>query len=569
VAIYLAMLLELDRPEWAGWTVLSVSLATRASSMQKSLWRAISSIAGCVVAVALTANFAQSTLAFDAAMALWLGLLTAAATVERGQRSYGFALMGYTVPIVTLSNVDQPGMVFQVAVDRCSTLLLGVACAHASAVLVAPGVREVSSGLAGRLDAAATACGEWLRAVQRGGNVPEPPVSQVLALDPAVADAFTEQPSLQTGWRAVNDAPIHLLHVIAIGLLQRRLGLSDGSEASALLGNQFAGGDRQLRRVRSASRLLRAGRRAGNRHTPIRPLSIDRDGRQAFNNAVRTAVSVSLANGFWYVSDWPSGATAVTWTALASMLLAARPNPIVATRNFLVGAALAAVVGVVVHYGVLTTNGSFPLLAAALLPVGMLAALGRSDARAVSGGGYGLVVLNIVSPTNVMQYQLDATLNGVVATVLGLGLAVIAFSALPPPASASTRCWRARRRMAKGFLASVCAPDLLRPDTDRWLARMFDRLTRIGEEDGATDGGQTLLLAGLLVLALRREDAELGRQVRAIVQAQGLRAGSALRQLANNADCSAVQHDQIIALSSLIGRDELKFWPDLAGEPAP
>jgi hypothetical protein len=32
-AIYLAMLLELGRPEWAGWTVLSVSLATRASSL--------------------------------------------------------------------------------------------------------------------------------------------------------------------------------------------------------------------------------------------------------------------------------------------------------------------------------------------------------------------------------------------------------------------------------------------------------------------------------------------------------------------------------------------------------
>ncbi len=568
VAVYLAMLLELDRPEWAGWTVLSVSLATRASSLQKSLWRAISTIAGCVVAVALTANFAQSTLAFDAAIALWLGLLTAPASMERGQRSYGFALMGYTVPIVTLGNVEQPDLVFQVAVDRCSTLLLGIACAHASAVLVAPGVGEVSTGLAGRLDTAATACGEWLRVVQRSDNVPEPPVSQVLALDPAVGDAFTEQPSLQTGRRAVNDAPIRLLHVLAVGLLQRRLGPRDGSEASALLGNHFAGVDRQLRCVRAASRLLRAGRRAGNRHTPVRPLSIDRDGRQAFNNALRTAVAVSLANGFWYLSDWPSGATAVTWTALASMLLAARPNPIVATRNFLVGAALAAVVGVVVRYSVLTTNGSFPLLAAVLMPVVMLAALGRSDVRAVSGGGYGLVVLNVVGPTNVMQYQLAATLNGVVATLLGLGLAVIAFSALPPPASASTRCWRARRRMAKGFLASVRMPDLLRPETDRWLARMFDRLSQVGGEDGAVDGGQTLLLAGLLVLALRREDADLGRQVGAIVRGKGLEAGSALRQLANHVDHSALQHDQIVALSLLIDADELKRWPGFAGEHA-
>jgi uncharacterized membrane protein YccC len=323
-----------------------------------------------------------------------------------------------------------------------------------------------------------------------------------------------------------------------------------------------------LRCVRAASRLLRAGRRADNRHTPVRPLSIDRDGRQAFNNALRTAVAVSLANGFWYLSDWPSGATAVTWTALASMLLAARPNPIVATRNFLVGAALAAVVGVVVRYSVLTTNGSFPLLAAVLMPVVMLAALGRSDVRAVSGGGYGLVVLNIVGPTNVMQYQLAATLNGVVATLLGLGLAVIAFSALPPPASASTRCWRARRRMAKGFLASVRMPDLLRPDTDRWLARMFDRLSQVGGEDGAVDGGQTLLLAGLLVLALRREDADLGRQVGAIVWGKGLEAGSALRQLASHVDHSALQHDQIVALSLLIDADELKRWPGFAGEHA-
>lgn len=216
----------------------------------------------------------------------------------------------------------------------------------------------------------------------------------------------------------------------------------------------------------------------------------------------------------------------------------------------------------------LTTSGSFPLLAAVLLPVCMLAALGRSDARAVSGGGYGLVVLGIIGPTNVMQYQLDATLNDVVATLLGLGLAVIAFSALPPPASPSTRCWRARRRMEKGFRASVCAPDLLRPNTDRWLARMFDRLTQVGDDDGAAKGGQTLLLAGLLILVLRREDAVLGRRVRTIVQAKGVNAGPALRQLANHADCTALQHDRIVALSLLIGAGELELWPGLVGEHA-
>src|SRR3984885_10005615 len=171
VALYLAMLLELDRPEWAGWTVLSVALATRASSLQKSLWRVVSSIIGCVIAIVLIANFARSPPGFDAALALWLAVLTAAATMERGQRSYGFALMGFTVPIVALGTVAQPDQVFHVAVDRCSTLVLGIACAHASSVLVAPGVREVTTTLASRMDAAAEACGAWLRAVQRGDSV--------------------------------------------------------------------------------------------------------------------------------------------------------------------------------------------------------------------------------------------------------------------------------------------------------------------------------------------------------------------------------------------------------------
>jgi uncharacterized membrane protein YccC len=39
-------------------------------------------------------NFAQSTLAYDIALALWLGIMTYCSSLERGLGSYGFALMG-------------------------------------------------------------------------------------------------------------------------------------------------------------------------------------------------------------------------------------------------------------------------------------------------------------------------------------------------------------------------------------------------------------------------------------------------------------------------------------------
>jgi uncharacterized membrane protein YccC len=564
LAIYLSMLLEFQKPEWAGWTVLSVTLATRASSLQKSLWRAASSLLGGMVSILLVANFAQSTLAFDIALAAWLAATSAAASVERGQRSYGFALLGYTVPIVTLTNVDHPDMVFQTAVDRCSTLLLGIACAHASSVLVDRGVPPVRTMLASQFEATIIACRQWLTDLMEERTPGPPPIVAVLALDGAIADAFTEQPSLQTGGHVVSTAPIRLLEVLTVGLLRIEVGNRDGVPAAALLGIGNEGVERRLRQVRLAGRLLRAGRRIDNRHASLRALSIDRDGRQAFNMALRTAIAVLLTSAFWYASEWPSGGSAVTWAALVSALFAGRANSAAAALNFMIGAAMAAAVGIVVHYTVLTSTGNFPLLAAALLPVLMVAALGRSDQRAAFGGGYGLLILTIISPDNVMDYHLDATLNDVLADLLGMAVAVIAFTALPPPASPATRRWRARRRMAKALHAVACRSSLLLPGQAQWLGSMFDRLAQLAPEDAAViQGGQALLLTGSLLLILREHDDRLGREIGMVICAEGAHAGPSIARIADRPDHTPIQRGRIEAMAKLLLTPGLRGWPGL------
>jgi uncharacterized membrane protein YgaE (UPF0421/DUF939 family) len=63
IAMYLAMYFELDEPLLGGMTVFSVSLATRASSIQKSTWRAFSTILGAAVSIVLMDNLAQFSLA--------------------------------------------------------------------------------------------------------------------------------------------------------------------------------------------------------------------------------------------------------------------------------------------------------------------------------------------------------------------------------------------------------------------------------------------------------------------------------------------------------------------------
>ena len=549
VAIYLAMLFQLEIPTWAGWTVLSVTLATRASSLQKCLWRIVGSLVGGVVGIMLVASFAQSTLAFDVAMALWLGFAGFMASCERGQRSYGFALMGFTVPIITLGNVDHPAAVFLTAVDRCTTIVLGIVCAHASAILVQADVRVVRRSLADAVDGAIQACEDW---IAHGAVSTDPPVTQVLALDDSIADAFVEQPSLRTGADAFSGAPLALLRLLATRLLEVRLAGVEGAMAAELLGPAFAEAVDRVHRFPEAVVMLRAGRRHDLRRPPVQGLGLDRDLRQAVRDGARSAAAVSAVSAFWYVSHWPSGGTATTWVGLISVLNAARPNPSRFTRDFLIGAALAALVGITLHYTALaTTGGGFGELAAVVLPLGIIAALGRSDKRALSGSGFSFFILTALDPTNVMSYGFDDSLNSVFAAQFGMAAAMVAFAAFPPPVTEEVRRRRTMHRLAAGVRAVAVLPRPVRPRADLWLGRMFMRLHLIEKaEASARRSGEDLILMGALILALREEDERFGREV----GAAALSGRASLPILADRQGLSTLQRGRTLAVEGLLGR---------------
>lgn len=306
----------------------------------------------------------------------------------------------------------------------------------------------------------------------------------------------------------------------------------------------------RLPRVAAAARLLRQGGRTGNKRTRTPALDHDRDWRLALNNAVRTAAAISLVNAFWYVSEWPSGEAAVTWVGISSVLLANRENSAEATYHFLLGAALAELVGTTLHYTVLTFTGDFRLLAATLFPLGMLAAIGRGDTRVQVGGRFGLVVFAALEPLNRMEFDFGASLNGVAVTLLGLGTAVFAFSALPPPAAPAVRRRRAQRRIARALRAAACRPRPLLPHASHWCARMLERADLLAPEgEAAVAAAHTLTVAGLLLLSLRREQDALGLEAGRIVLAGGPELAGHLTAMAERAE--GVQHGRLLALAAL------------------
>ncbi len=570
VALYLAMEFELARPEWAAWTVLSVSLATRASSLEKAAWRAVGTLIGTVASLAITAAFAQDTLAFDVLLALWLGMATMLASTARRQDSYGFALIGFTVPIVTLSDVSQPQSVFLTAVDRCSALLLGIACAYASAALVATGVGAVRTGLADKLDAAVRACAEWWRSGRDRGDWGAAPVQLVLALDTTITDALVEHPSLKQGGRPAQNAAPALLGVLASGLLEARLPSAERETADLLLAWDRPGVGWRLRRTLATARMLRKGhrsrsRRIGTKRARSQPLAIDRDWRIAGNNAIRTMAAVSLVNAFWYASEWSSGGAAATWAGLVSVLLATRGNPARDALNFLKGAALADLIGTVAHYTVLTSTGDFFLLASVVLPISMFCAAGRADTRAASAGGFGIVVFSALDPLNVMDYDLASSLNGVLANLLGIAVAVLAFAALPPPASPATRRGWARRRIGRAITTIATIPAFLLPHPGRWCAPMFERAALLTPEgpDAVADA-QTLMLVGLLLIVMRQQDDVLGRQAGRLLIEGGPDLAGRLVELPPSRRGDGLQGRRLMALAALLGPGVPRGFPGLS-----
>lgn len=284
---------------------------------------------------------------------------------------------------------------------------------------------------------------------------------------------------------------------------------------------------------------------------------------------MRTILAVSLVNAFWYASHWSAGATATTWAAVICIVLSSRPNAASTGRDFLMGGVLALLVGLFVHYVALTETGSYALLAAVLFPCCLLAALARSDTRAKAGPGYAVILLGVVSPQNSMTYDLVSSLNDALAQLIGIGVAVMAFSALPPPATPEIRRLRVMKRMVRDVRNAALRPAALLPRPDKWLARMFDRLDQLSVESRAVqEAGQILLLVGHGLLTLREIDDDLRRRAGKIITAcdrTGDNICASLRQLAAETAESTgprVQRE-ILEIARLLeaGKNVIAAWP--------
>lgn len=128
-ALLAAFVLQLEPAQWAAITVWIMFMQDPRLNYSKVIWWAFGTVVGAFMAVVLIACFKQTPELFLLSLALWLAGCASAAPLVTSYRAYGAVLAGYTCAIVSMSAVDHPDQVFQLAVTRVSCIFIGMSSA--------------------------------------------------------------------------------------------------------------------------------------------------------------------------------------------------------------------------------------------------------------------------------------------------------------------------------------------------------------------------------------------------------------------------------------------------------
>jgi len=578
LALYVAFWLQLDNAYWAGTSAAIVCQPHLGASLRKSWFRMIGTVVGAVVIVVLTAVFPQNRFGFLVGLALWGAACALVTTLLRNFAAYAAALAGYTAAIVASDQLGATGgpngQAFMLAVYRVSEIWIGIVCAgivlagtdfgdapRRLAAQFAALAAEIAKGFRSSLALAGLSSSDTLRPVRREL------IRRVIALDPIMDESLGESsrlryhsPLLQgsidglfhalAAWRSAevrlsrlpkdvarqeSDAilrsiPAELRSAAqadqATPWIEDPSGKRAECEAAVRALRALPPGSPSLRLLAAHAANLLAGFAAVLDGLallvadPVRIRSPRRmtlhvpDWLPALVNGGRAFVAIGAIEVFWIVTEWPNGALAITFTAIAVILLAPRADAAYAQAvRFTIGVALAAVCAAIIQFAVLPLWVSFAgfsmAMALYLVPVGMLVAQASSPATSTLFTAMSGNFVPLLAPTNQMSYDTLQFCNSALAIVVGCGVAALSFRLLPPLSPA----FRVERLLELTLrdLRRLVTANVGRLPAD-WQGRIYKRLVVMPDEAEPLQRAQllTALSLGRNIIALRRVAAQRG-----------------------------------------------------------
>ncbi|OJU04882.1 MAG: fusaric acid resistance protein [Rhizobiales bacterium 65-79] len=579
VALSIAYALKLENPQWAMMTVFIVAQPVAGMVLAKGFFRLAGTVVGALAALLLVWAGRHGAPAFLAALAVWIGLCTFAASLLRNPESYGAALAGYTAAIISLPAFNQPHLAHELAVARASEIALGIVCAGLASRLFLPQLAR--DQIVGRLEGLVRDLAAYAEFAFGGADRPtlvklnRRIIAETQALGEMRAYVRLEGPSLAAHGRSVrrtigyllsahsaarmlrlHAAPPNpalpptrsLLKEVVHDVAERPDALDDVAAIIARL-RKIAADARQASlpenvpdRIGAAARLAMAAEFADAlagvldgldavRH-PGRPeaddmrqpaLVIHRDRQTALRNAVRAALATSLVAAFWIATQWADAAGATIIVAVVSSLFASRPAPIRTSFGFFKGTLLAVPFAFIVGQLLLPAFPGFFWFVLFVVPVLIPAALAMANPTFTgTATAFAINFLAFLSPHQQMVYAPTHFLNQTASILVGILLSIGVFWTVLP----------ARPRDSVLRIVATIKEDLVRlclhervPRRSAFESLAYDRINQLmpfAQRTGSR--GEAMLSAsvaavtvGLEVLVLRNAEPHLPDAVKPVI----------------------------------------------------
>jgi uncharacterized membrane protein YccC len=424
LALYLALVCDLDKPYWAMMTAYVTAQPFSGALHSKALFRLIGTVLGATAMVLAIPTFSNVPILLSLVIAGWVGLCLFFSLLDRTPRAYVFLLAGYTTAFIGFPIVGAPATAFDVAVARGEEICIGVLCATTFHTIFFP--RSLRQTLAGRFAETMDDLKAWctdtlvrkMDSIRRRGRIRLAADITDLHMMATHVPFDTHEPQ-QFGAviSAVEEKFIRLFPVISglsdrfkrleqTGGLPPKLGsvladiatwmraptpmastaaLQEKCQNLMQLGSKPSWRDMLLFNV--AARLTelittyaacrdlvaKVGNREALRATDtgeglrIRVLHTDR--RSALYSALACAGIVFLGCVLWIVSGWQDGGTAVMMGTVTYCLFASQANPVPAQKGSLYNTALASLVAGIYLFLIFPHTHSFATMAITLAPV--------------------------------------------------------------------------------------------------------------------------------------------------------------------------------------------------------
>jgi len=543
LALSVATLLGLKNPHWAAMTVIVVAQPTRGMVLAKGFYRAVGSLIGACVGVLLLLSLAQAQPLLILALAVWVGLCTAAVNLLRGFRSYGAVLAAITAALVAMLAFEHPLLAIEMSATRLGEVLIGVVASVLSAALLLPDADR--AGLLRQARRLTVDALTWAGTVLRGGrgereiDLERRLVADIANLDDSADQIAAGAPRLQARLPYLRGLMGSTLALIAA---VRAVALHGGrSDSAAALAERLTHAGARLSGQSAmppeAHRSLESRQERGD--DPVRPhlieieralaaieadiealaappvapprglLALHRDWDAARLTGLRAFIAVMLVGALWLVTGWAGGAPMLMTACLMCAIFAAHPMPARGILSSLQGAILAFATALTYRLLLMPDDAALPWVLLSIAPVLLIGTLTIANrATAIIGTELSMMFLFMSEPGLPWRHAPEHLL--VLGSGIVLGVAVVSqvFARVLPIDPG--RRWQLLRAELVGNLQRLAGARSL-PAARKWRAGAYHRVLRLvlragpaGEPVEATvENGLAALTIGNALLQLQ------------------------------------------------------------------